>query len=157
MNQHTTESAPESQPTIEMARQDDLPAVLSLLETCRLPREGVEAHADTLLVARVADAIVGSAELEMYGDAALLRSVAVAEAWRGSGLGKRLTRVALDLARSRGVRTVFLLTETAGSFFPRFGFQTVARADVPGTVQQSLEFQSLCPASAIAMMCHVNP
>ena len=155
--QHGIESTPESQPTVAAARGDEIPAVLALLSACRLPLDGVEAHADTLLVARVDGTIVGSAALEMYGDAALLRSVAVAESLRGTGLGQRLTRAALDLARSKCVSSVFLLTETAGSFFPRFGFRPVTRADVPVSVQQSMEFRSLCPASALVMMCDVNP
>lgn len=141
----------DSQPTIDKARTEELPAVLALLDECRLPRDGVEDHLETLLVAHSGNAVVGSAAVEIYDEAALLRSVAVSESCRGTGLGQRLTRAALDLARTRGVRRVFLLTETAGSFFPRFGFRTVARADVPATVQQSVEFRSACPASALAM------
>jgi len=95
------------------------------------------------------DEIVGCSALEVYGDFALLRSVAVDEYHRGDGLGRDLTRAALDLARQRGVSEIYLLTETAGEFFPRFGFKPTSRADVPATVQESVEFTSACPVSAL--------
>jgi len=95
--------------------------------------------------------IVGTAALELYGGSALLRSVAVAAALRGQGLGQRLTTAALDLARKSGVRTVYLLTETAGAFFPKFGFKTIERRDVDPAVQVSQEFTTACPASAMVM------
>jgi amino-acid N-acetyltransferase len=62
-----------------------------------------------------------------------------------------LTDAALQLATSRGARTVFLLTTTAGQFFPKFGFERIERDQVPSSVRMSVEFQSACPASAIVM------
>lgn len=94
---------------------------------------------------------VGCAALEIYGQAGLLRSVAVAEAWRSQGFGRGLTEMALNLARQRGLTELYLLTETAGEFFPRFGFTPVSRAEVPPAVQQSVEFTTACPASALVM------
>ncbi|MBV9947898.1 MAG: GNAT family N-acetyltransferase, partial [Myxococcales bacterium] len=44
-----------------------------------------------------------------------------------------------------------LLTTTADSFFPRFGFQHIAREDVPPELRASRELQGACPASAIVM------
>lgn len=137
--------------TITAAEPADLPAVLDLLARSRLPGDGLADHVGTLLVARAGGQLVGSAALELYGSSALLRSVAVDEHRRGTGLGQRLTRAALDLARARGVRTIYLLTETAGEFFPRFGFQVVQRDTVDPNVRQSAEFTTLCPASAVAM------
>jgi amino-acid N-acetyltransferase len=125
--------------------------LLAFLKRCGLPEADVLRHAKTALVARLRGGVVGSAVLELYGEEALLRSVAVAESLRGSGLGVRLTGAALDLARRRGIRRVFLLTETAARFFPRFGFRSVERSQVPEAVQQSVEFRSACPQTALAM------
>ena len=136
---------------IDSARDAELPAVLALLAQTGLPPDGLSDHLATTLVARDASSIVGSAALELYGDAALLRSVAVDQRLRGQGLGQQLTRAALDLARQHGVDTVYLLTETATDFFPRFGFQPIARADVAPAVQQSVEFTTVCPASAAVL------
>jgi len=41
--------------------------------------------------------------------------------------------------------------ETAVPFFRRRGFRDVPRSDVPERVRNSLEFRSLCPASAEAL------
>lgn len=138
--------------TIRPARPAELPHVLALLDRVRLPRDGLPAHEDGVLVAATERGeIVGCAALECYPDGGLLRSVAVAPGRRGAGLGQRLTAAALDLARARGVRTVYLLTETAGDFFPRFGFRRVTRDAVAPGVRRSVEFTSACPASAQAM------
>lgn len=141
------------QPDLDIgaATPADLPAVLELIDASGLPRAALDQHIATTLVARERARIVGTAALELYGNFALLRSVAVAAQLRGQGLGRRLTTAALELARRRGVRTVYLLTETAGGFFPKLGFQKIERGDVDPVVQTSQEFTSACPASAMVM------
>ena len=134
------------------ARHGDLAAVRTLLTQSGLPAGGLEDLGDTLLVARSGRRIVGSAALELYPPAALLRSVAVDATLRGTGLGVRLTEAALALAVERGIARVYLLTETAGEFFPKFGFRTVTRDEVDPAVKESQEFSSLCPESAQVMM-----
>jgi amino-acid N-acetyltransferase len=136
---------------IDSACDAELPAVLALLEQAGLPPDGLSDYMATTLVAREMNRIIGSAALELYGDAALLRSVAVDQHLRGLGLGQQLTLAALDLARQHGVATVYLLTETATDFFPRFGFRPIARSAVAPAVQQSVEFTSACPASAAVL------
>ncbi len=138
--------------SIQVAEASDLPAVLALLDRSGLPRDGLAEHLGTTLAARENGAIVGCAAVEVYGSAALLRSVAVEVTRRGEGLGERLTEAALGLARERGVQEVFLLTETAAGFFPRFGFRSIERNAVPAIVQASVEFTSACPASAMVMV-----
>ena len=137
---------------ITPAAPADLPAILELLAASKLPRAGIEDHVASTLVARADSNVVGSAALELYGSAALLRSVAVATRLRGRGLGAALTVAALDLARRSGVRTVYLLTETAGRFFPKFGFAAIARAEVDPVVLESPEFTTACPKSALVMV-----
>jgi amino-acid N-acetyltransferase len=140
---------------VELATKKDLPDILSLLERSKLPQEGLASHVKTTLVARKAGRIVGSAALEVYGKEALLRSVSVEKLERNKGLGQQLTNAALDLARQHKVGTVFLLTETAGDFFPRCGFQRTSRSQVPSSIQQSVEFTSACPVSALVMMLNL--
>jgi amino-acid N-acetyltransferase len=136
---------------IEPATQRDLPGIRALLERLHLPLDGVGEHLPTMLVAREAQEIVGTAGLELYPEGALLRSVAVAPRWQGKQLGQQLTEAALQLATTHGAQAVFLLTTTAERFFPKFGFEPIAREQVPPSVRQSVEFQSACPASAIVM------
>ncbi len=128
-------------------RLDERDALHGLLRGARLPLDGLDEDVDVLLAHRD-DQVVGSVALEVYDDGALLRSLAVAESERGHGLGVTLTRAIIAYARDRGVTDVFLLTETAERFFPRFGFRPIKRADVPAGVQPSVEFTTVCPASA---------
>jgi amino-acid N-acetyltransferase len=136
---------------IESATPRDLPEIRALLDRLRLPVAGVDEHVATFLVAREAGQIVGTAALELYPDGALLRSVAVELTRQGQHLGHQLTEAALQLALTNGENMVFLLTTTAERFFPKFGFEQIDREQVPASVQQSVEFQSACPASAIVM------
>jgi amino-acid N-acetyltransferase len=136
---------------IEASTERDLPEIRALLERLQLPIAGVDEHVRTMLVAREGEQIVGTAGLEVYADGALLRSVAVEPRWQGRQLGHQLTDAALHLATTCGAHTVFLLTTTAGRFFPQFGFEPIDREQVPPSVRASVEFRSACPASAIVM------
>ncbi len=136
---------------IERARPEDVDDVLRLLTAQHLPLDGLHDHFGTMLVARQEGEVVGSAALEVYTEGALLRSVAVAPGRERLGLGRRLTDAAIRLAEERRAPAIYLLTTTAPEYFPKFGFERITRADVPATVQTSIEFQSACPASAIVM------
>ncbi len=144
--------ATESRTVIEPLEPGELPSVLALLQRAGLPPDGLEGHQETVLVARSQGRPVGCAGLELYGESALLRSVAVEAEWRGRGLGVDLTRAALELAGRSGVRRVYLLTETAGQFFPRFGFRRIERSAAPAEVRQSVEFMCVCPETAETML-----
>ena len=141
--------------SIERLNLADVEEVLRLLADNNLPVDGLADHLQTALVAREGGRVVGSAALELYRDAALLRSVAVAKDRQQHHIGRDLIIAALDLARISGASAVYLLTTTAEQFFPRFGFQRIAREDVPASLQTSVEFTSACPASAIVMRKHL--
>jgi N-acetylglutamate synthase-like GNAT family acetyltransferase len=136
---------------IEPARREDFDAIAALLAANSLPLEGLADHLDAALVARQDGRIVGAAALEVYKDGGLLRSVVVARALQGSGLGRRLVEAVLAHARERRLPAVYLLTTTAALYFPKLGFEAITRAEVPAGVQQSVEFRSACPASATVM------
>lgn len=137
---------------IEPATRDDADALLALMERAQLPTDGLRDHLDAALVARDGDRVVGSAAIEVYADGGLLRSVAVDADHRGAGLGERLTAAAIEDAERRALPALYLLTTTAERFFPRFGFERIAREDVPASVQASIEFRGACPASAVVML-----
>lgn len=141
---------------IEAAHVDDLPAILALLEKSGLPQDGLSDHVATTLVASEDHTIVGSAALELYGTVALLRSVAVADQLRGQGLGQQLTKEALKLAEQQGVTLVYLLTETASGFFPRFDFRPIPRSEVSPAIHASTEWTTACPDTAQAMVADLG-
>jgi arsenate reductase len=138
-------------PMVRAAQPNDRAGALSLLVEAGLPMDGVEEHFASFLVVDDGGKIVGVAGLELYGNNALLRSVAVAAGAKGTGVGTLLTHRALEEASRRGAAAVYLLTTTAEAFFPRFGFERTAREEVPESVRGSREFQGACPASATVM------
>jgi amino-acid N-acetyltransferase len=136
---------------IERATAEDGPSILQLLRDAEPPVDGLLDHLDTAFVARVDGRIIGCAALEMYEGGALLRSVAVASVVQGFGIGRRLTGAAITLAESLGVPAVYLLTTSAERYFPKLAFVPITRAQVPASVQESVEFRTACPASAVVM------
>jgi N-acetylglutamate synthase-like GNAT family acetyltransferase len=141
----------------EPATAADLAAIRALLAEAHLPIDDLGLPHQRFIVARNGANVVGCIGLERYGDDALLRSLAVAPARRGAGIGKGLHAEALAEARRGGVAALYLLTNTAEGLFSRFGFSRIARAAVPAAVAGSPEFRSLCPASAVCMVKRLSP
>jgi amino-acid N-acetyltransferase len=139
--------------TIRPARTDDLPAVRTLLADANLPLDGLdEQFGESYAIALgQAGAVVGVEGIEVHGDSGLLRSAVVGGAYRGKGIGDALTRDRIAWARRRGLRDVYLLTTTAGEYFPRFGFVATDRDSAPEGIRRSREFADACPASALFM------
>jgi amino-acid N-acetyltransferase len=137
--------------TLRSAEAMDLHEVLELLGRSGLPSAGVGDALPHFVIAENEGQLVGVVGLELYGSSALLRSAAVEESWRGTGIGRTLVERALDLAREQGIEDVFLLTTTAEHYFPRFGFACVSRDSVADAVKASVEFKEACPASATVM------
>jgi amino-acid N-acetyltransferase len=136
--------------TIRAAEPSDWAAVERLLLACDLPVAGARDHFASFAVAE-ADGIVGCAGAEVYGEAALLRSLAVREARRGQGIARALVDDVLARLGGQGVRQVALLTTTAESFFAQIGFAAIARESLPRALHASEELKGACPASAVAM------
>jgi amino-acid N-acetyltransferase len=137
-------------PTIERAAAADLPAVEALLRQAGLPLDGAADAFASGVVARDDGRIVGCAAVELFGAAALVRSIAVDPQARGQGLGSALLAAVETRARESGAHEAYLLTETAEDWFPRFGYRPVARADVAAPVAGSIEFTTACTASCAA-------
>jgi amino-acid N-acetyltransferase len=95
------------------------------------------------------DGVVG---LELYGSVALLRSLAVGARRRGRGCGAALVAQAERLARSRGVKDVYLLTTSAERFFERLGYARAEREAAPAAIRRTQEFAALCPSSSTLMV-----
>lgn len=134
---------------IREATGSDRLAIFTLLRVAALPLDGVDDA--QFFVAERSRAVVACAALEVRGTAALLRSVAVDEAWRGRGIGDAIVHVALDLAVARQLNPVVLLTTTAADWFARFGFVQIERSGVPVALCESAELKGACPASAVIM------
>lgn len=136
---------------IDLAAPEEYDAIAGLLDEVGLSTMGLFEAAELILVARDGFRIVGCAAVERYGVDGLLRSVATSEPVRGTGLGQRLVDQAEKACHESGLSTLYLLTETAESFFAKRGYVVVDRTNVPVAVRASTQFATLCPASATAM------
>ena len=75
--------------------------------------------------------MVGIAALRDYGDGiGELRSLAVADAAQGRGMGEMLVRAVVRDARDAGIRELYVLTANPG-YFALHGFEEIAWDDVP--------------------------
>lgn len=155
----TSTASPTASPSLRAATGADLKAVCRLVADSGLPTEEIAElvtnRSGEFVVAddpRSPGEISAVGGLELHGECALLRSVAIRPEWRRRGLGQELVRHLLRRAEERGLGALYLLTTTAEHYFPRFGFVVVERGDVPPEIAATHEFRSACPASAVVMM-----
>src|SRR5688500_7270252 len=139
------------QVSLRQAGSADWPAIAALLELNKLPLDGARAHLSHYVVASANGEVVGTAGAEVYGDVALIRSVAVAPGLHGQGIGRAMVGLLVDEARRRGIRSLHLLSVTAPEYFSQFGFRRGPREKAPPALQASAEFQGACPACAAFM------
>jgi N-acetylglutamate synthase-like GNAT family acetyltransferase/thioredoxin reductase len=142
--------------SLRPATQGDWPAIAALLEANKLPLDGAREHLSTFLLAVGNGEIIGSAGMEVYGNVALLRSVAVAPGLHRQGIGRELVSRMLEEATRRQIGTAHLLTVTAPEYFAQFGFKRGPIDQAPQSLKVSAEFQGACPACAAFMSLTLN-
>jgi UDP-N-acetylmuramate: L-alanyl-gamma-D-glutamyl-meso-diaminopimelate ligase len=138
---------------IRPARRGDMPAVRELLAKVGLRLGDVaDEEARWFFVLENEDGVVGCVALEVFNDDAILRNLAVTEDHRGGGYGWMLADMAVNHARYRGVRRIYLLTESASDFFAaKFGFRVVDRSTVSHEVAASSVFRASSDTKFVAM------
>jgi amino-acid N-acetyltransferase len=138
---------------IQIKMSPSLTEAAAVLTVCGLPHDDIEPHSlDHFVVARDEHVAVGVAGIQVLGDKALLRSVAVLPSHRSAGIGSRLVAAAEQHARGAGVSEVFLLTNDAQQFFARHGYVELSRCSAPAVVQETAQFGSVC-CGAATLMC----
>ena len=131
----------------------DESSVKNLLSESGLPIEDITAqHLHHFFGTGSGLELEGLVGLELYGDVALLRSLAVASSRRGSGVGPGLVAHAERYARDKGVQSLYLLTTTAEQFFLRRGYARIPREDAPAAIKGTKEFSGICPLSSTFMV-----
>ena len=136
---------------LRLAAPTDLSDIDALLRGAGLPSSGVSEHLHTFVVFESGGSIAGVGGLEMCGAHALLRSLVVAPAFRGRGVAASICDRLEEIAASRGVEQLYLLTETAERYFLKRGYAVSARSEAPSAIASTEEFTMLCPQSAIMM------
>jgi amino-acid N-acetyltransferase len=89
--------------------------------------------------------------MEIRGADALFRSLAVIPDYREAGIGRRLYDALVENALRKGVRKAYLLTATIVSLAESWGFQRLARDEVPEAIRDTAQFRGECCVSAVAM------
>lgn len=126
------------------ATRHDMAPIRSLLRDVGLDADDLdEGHTNDFLVLTNETGFVGTVGLEVYGEDAILRSLAVKKDARGHGYGWMLADTVISQARLRGVRRVYLLTETASDFFAaKLGFRVVVPSTISRAISTSTTFRN---------------
>jgi amino-acid N-acetyltransferase len=139
--------------SIKPASSKDAESIKGLLQACHLPFEDITAgHLEHFYVIEGEKGLEGNIGIEICGAYGLLRSLAVTESMRGQGLGEALTQHIEDYARDKDLKALYLLTTTAANFFSHLGYEPTERVNAPDPLQETNEFKSICPASAVCMV-----
>jgi UDP-N-acetylmuramate: L-alanyl-gamma-D-glutamyl-meso-diaminopimelate ligase len=134
------------------AHREDMAAVRRVLTVTSLEEPARDEQQGNFFVLRNEDGTVGCVSLEVLGDDAILRALAVDSKFRGAGYGWMLADMAVSQARGRGVRRIYLLTETASDFFAaKFGFRVVDRSTLSKQVAASETFTRPAGPQQVAM------
>jgi amino-acid N-acetyltransferase len=111
---------------IEQVR--DTGRLREFLSACGMITDGIEWPAGCYLMAYIGDEPVGAVGVECRLDAALVRSLCVAQPHRGRGFGARLVAAARKAAHTRGARTLYLFAfPDLAEYFGRLGFTETDR------------------------------
>jgi amino-acid N-acetyltransferase len=139
--------------SIRAAQQQDWQSIAALLAAASLPTDDLTSSSLSMFtVCEGADGVLGAVALEVRDPRnAMLRSLVVGQGLRGTGIGRSLVADVEAHARSQGIRTLYLLTDSAESFFAKLGYHCVDRALAPESIRTHAQFQTLCPASAAFM------
>ena len=150
---------------IRPARVEDAAAICGIInyyaERGRMLHRSLESVYEALrefLVAEDGGKVVGCVAVDVYwGDLAEVKSLAIAPARRGGGIGTLLMQAAIADARRLGLQKLFALTYEK-EFFVRNGFKTVRRENLPEKVWRECMG---CPKSdacdEIAMILNLSP
>ena len=123
------------------AQRADLDGIRALLADSGLAQPATDEYAADFFTLRNENGLAGCVALEVHGDDAILHSLAVDKQYRGAGYGWMLADMAVSQARWRGVRRIYLLTESASDFFAaKFGFRVVDRSTLSKAVAGSHTF-----------------
>ncbi len=130
--------------------------VLALLTSANLPISDIGENV-TLFSLETSEEIIGTAGLEILGNIGLLRSVSVVENQQSNGYGHLIVQNLEMYAKTQNIKELYLLTTNAKEFFEKkCTYEVIERANVPIEIQNSQQFSSVCPSSAVVMKKNIT-
>ncbi len=124
---------------------------ITLLNGYNLPTDDISSGHVKLFGYFNSTDLIACVGIEEFENELLLRSLAVKNEIGTCGIGTMLTEFVGRYAYQNGNKTVYLLTESADGFFSKLRFKPCDRMEAPETIQQTKQFSTLCPDSAILM------
>ena len=135
---------------MKKADKNDLNKIKALLQSHGLPVNDISKSVRFYILEKN-DRFAAVGGYEKYGKNGLLRSIAVEKDFLKKGFGREIVAKLIDDAKSNGIENLFLLTESAETFFLKFGFKKADRNTAPTEIKESSEFKYVCPQSAVFM------
>src|SRR5688500_5042469 len=114
-------------------------SIISLLQSEKLPEEDLPPVLENFCIAVLDNYLVGVIGLQQYDNCGLLRSMVVNDQYRNKSIASRLVSELEEKAGSLGIDCIYLLPETASSYFERKRYEKINRAEVPKSMQASSE------------------
>lgn len=164
---HNSGAAPQRLVQVRSATPEDSRAIHAIIDAVAatgavLPRtiEDIDLWIESFVVGMVDGEVLGCAALMTVGGPRIaeIRSVAVLDGARGTGLGKQIVEYLVEEAHSLGLERVFLLTRVP-AFFEKCGFRAVQVEDLPDSfladlvhVQKRSLFNKFVMSRDIAML-----
>lgn len=150
--------------TCRKAIYNDIDSLYDLIQSyaekgIMLPRSKnvLESLIDTFVVAEDGGEVIGCGSLCRLGnDLVEIRSLGVAEGYKGQGIGRQLVSLLIDEASKQGIPKVMALTYES-EFFKRIGFDVVSKEIFPEKVWTDCVHcpkQSCC--DEIAVLKHLD-
>ena len=129
----------------------DIGQIENVLKKYNLPVNDILEYIDNFIVSEKENKIIGVGGYETLGEIALIRSIAVAQEYRGKSVGVNIYNLLERKIQDIGIKEVYLLTETATDYFRKLGFTIKERTSIPKVVTQTKQFKELCPSTAVVM------
>lgn len=127
------------------------PDLIAALEAADLPTDDLHEPGRRFYRFEDGGGPIGYGGLEQIGPDVLIRSIVVIDARRGSGHGSAILSWLEARAAEQQACGLYLLTTAATAFFERHGYVVLPRLAAPAAIAASVQFSTLCPASAAFM------
>lgn len=111
----------------------------------------VDLNIDHFWIATSGNGVVGVGGYEKPGSTALIRSFAVARAFRNKGIAREIFDCILRELSDSDIEDLYLLTVGAEAFFNKLGFIEIPRSDTPSSIRMTEQFDAICPSTATLM------
>ena len=139
-----------------MEKETDHRQIIELLKSNGLPYEDIVSSKVQFITKEANGNLIGCVGMEKYGEDGLLRSLAVNNHYKNTGVGETLLVELFHKSKIAGIKKIHLLTTTADTYFEKYGFKITVRSNAPEQILQSKEFSQICPASSTYMTLDIK-